>query len=84
MYLCQWLADPQCPRYPQVGLILGATCMTERLQQFGYAEATFLQDTLSVCRHHCARTVEFIAAETSLAAGRHLKCYPLPRNMGIL
>jgi cobyrinic acid a,c-diamide synthase len=33
-------------RYPQVGLIAGGTRMTDRLQQFGYAEATFLHDTL--------------------------------------
>jgi cobyrinic acid a,c-diamide synthase len=46
MYLCDWLQDQQGQRYPQVGLIPGGTRMTERLQQFGYAEATFLQDTL--------------------------------------
>jgi len=46
MYLCEWLVDQHGQRYPQVGLIPGGTRMTERLQQFGYAEATFLQDTL--------------------------------------
>ena len=46
MYLCEWLEDQQGQRYPQVGLIPGGTRMTDRLQQFGYAEATFLQDTL--------------------------------------
>lgn len=46
MYLCEWLEDQQGQRYPQVGLIPGGTRMTTRLQQFGYAEATFLQDTL--------------------------------------
>jgi cobyrinic acid a,c-diamide synthase len=46
MYLCAWLVDQQGRRYPQVGLIPGGTRMTDRLQQFGYAEATFLQDTL--------------------------------------
>jgi cobyrinic acid a,c-diamide synthase len=46
MYLCEWLEDHQGQRYPQVGLIPGGTRMTDRLQQFGYAEATFLQDTL--------------------------------------
>ncbi len=46
MYLCDWLEDPHGRRYPQVGLISGGTRMTERLQQFGYAEATFLHDTL--------------------------------------
>jgi cobyrinic acid a,c-diamide synthase len=46
MYLCEWLEDTQGRRYPQVGLIPGGTRMTDRLQQFGYAEATFLQDTL--------------------------------------
>lgn len=46
MYLCEWLADAQGHRYPQVGLIPGGTRMTDRLQQFGYAEATFLEDTL--------------------------------------
>ena len=46
MYLCAWLADQQGQRYPQVGLIPGGTRMTDRLQQFGYAEATFLQGTL--------------------------------------
>lgn len=45
MYLCEWLVDQHGQRYPQVGLIPGGTRMTERLQQFGYAEATFLQDT---------------------------------------
>jgi cobyrinic acid a,c-diamide synthase len=47
MYLCQWLADQQGRQYPQVGLIPGSTRMTDRLQQFGYAEVTFVQDTLS-------------------------------------
>jgi cobyrinic acid a,c-diamide synthase len=46
MYLCEWLEDQQGQRYPQVGLIPGGTRMTTRLQQFGYAEATFVQDTL--------------------------------------
>ncbi len=46
MYLCEWLEDQHGQRYPQVGLIPGGTRMTKRLQQFGYAEATFLQDTL--------------------------------------
>jgi cobyrinic acid a,c-diamide synthase len=46
MYLCEWLEDQYGQRYPQVGLIPGGTRMTKRLQQFGYAEATFLQDTL--------------------------------------
>lgn len=46
MYLCEWLVDQHGQRYPQVGLIPGGTRMTTRLQQFGYAEATFLQDTL--------------------------------------
>jgi len=46
MYLCEWLVDQHGQRYPQVGLIPGGTRMTARLQQFGYAEATFLQDTL--------------------------------------
>jgi cobyrinic acid a,c-diamide synthase len=46
MYLCEWLQDQQGQRYPQVGLIPGGTRMTDRLQQFGYAEATFLQDSL--------------------------------------
>ncbi len=45
MYLCEWLEDQHGARHPQVGLIPGGTRMTERLQQFGYAEATFLQDT---------------------------------------
>jgi cobyrinic acid a,c-diamide synthase len=45
MYLCAWLEDLQGVRYPQVGLIPGGTRMTDRLQQFGYAEATFLQET---------------------------------------
>lgn len=45
MYLCEWLEDQQGQRHPQVGLIAGGTRMTERLQQFGYAEAAFLQDT---------------------------------------
>lgn len=46
MYLCEWLEDQHGQRTPQVGLIPGGTRMTERLQQFGYAEATFLQPTL--------------------------------------
>ncbi len=46
MYLCEWLEDQRGQRYPQVGLISGGTRMTDRLQQFGYAEATFLHDTL--------------------------------------
>lgn len=46
MYLCEWLIDQHGQRYPQVGIIPGGTRMTNRLQQFGYAEATFLQDTL--------------------------------------
>ena len=46
MYLCEWLEDQHGQRYAQVGLIPGGTRMTQRLQQFGYAEATFLQDTL--------------------------------------
>ncbi len=46
MYLCEWLENQHAQRYPQVGLISGGTRMTERLQQFGYAEATFLRDTL--------------------------------------
>ena len=46
MYLCEWLEDQHGQRYPQVGLIPGGTRMTTRLQQFGYAEATFMQDTL--------------------------------------
>ncbi len=46
MYLCEWLEDQQGQRYPQVGLIAGGTRMTDRLQQFGYAEATFLHDSL--------------------------------------
>ena len=45
MYLCEWLVDQHGQRCLQVGLIPGGTRMTERLQQFGYAEATFLQDT---------------------------------------
>lgn len=45
MYLCEWLEDQQGQRHPQVGLISGGTRMSERLQQFGYAEAAFLQDT---------------------------------------
>lgn len=45
MYLCAWLEDAQGQRYPQVGLLPGGTRMTGRLQRFGYAEATFLQDT---------------------------------------
>jgi cobyrinic acid a,c-diamide synthase len=63
MYLCQWFADPQGQRYAQVGLIPGGTRMTERLQQFGYAETAFFQDTLRPCRHHCVRTAEFIATD---------------------
>jgi cobyrinic acid a,c-diamide synthase len=46
MYLCEWLENQRGQRYPQVGLIAGGTRMTDRLQQFGYAEATFLHDTL--------------------------------------
>lgn len=46
MYLCEWLEDQHGQRYPQVGLISGGTRMTDRLQQFGYAEATFLHDSL--------------------------------------
>ena len=46
MYLCDWLEDQQGKRYPQVGLVPGGTRMTQQLQQFGYAEATFLEDTL--------------------------------------
>jgi cobyrinic acid a,c-diamide synthase len=46
MYLCDWLEDQQGERHAQVGLISGGTRMTDRLQQFGYAEATFLHDTL--------------------------------------
>ena len=46
MYLCDWLQDQQGRRCPQVGLISGGTRMTDRLQQFGYAEAAFLHDTL--------------------------------------
>lgn len=46
MYLCEWLENQEGQRYPQVGLISGGTRMTDRLQQFGYAEATFLHDTL--------------------------------------
>jgi cobyrinic acid a,c-diamide synthase len=46
MYLCEWLENQAGRRYPQVGLIAGGTRMTDRLQQFGYAEATFLQDSL--------------------------------------
>lgn len=46
MYLCDWLEDQQGQRYPQAGLISGGTRMTDRLQQFGYAQATFLHDTL--------------------------------------
>ena len=46
MYLCDWLQDQQGRRFPQVGLISGGTRMTDRLQQFGYAEAAFLHDTL--------------------------------------
>ncbi len=45
MYLCEWLEDQHGQRTPQVGLIPGGTRMTTRLQQFGYAEATFLHDT---------------------------------------
>ena len=45
MYLCEWLEDQHGVRHPQVGLIPGGTRMTERLQQFGYAEATFLRRT---------------------------------------
>jgi cobyrinic acid a,c-diamide synthase len=45
MYLCAWLEDLQGTRHPQVSLIPGGTRMTDRLQQFGYAEATFLQET---------------------------------------
>jgi cobyrinic acid a,c-diamide synthase len=45
MYLCEWLEDQQGRRHAQVGLIPGGTRMTDKLQQFGYAEATFLQKT---------------------------------------
>jgi cobyrinic acid a,c-diamide synthase len=45
MYLCEWLEDQHGGRHPQVGLIPGGTRMTDRLQQFGYAEATFLRQT---------------------------------------
>lgn len=45
MYLCDWLQDQQGERYPQVGLIAGGSRMTASLQQFGYAQATFLQGT---------------------------------------
>jgi cobyrinic acid a,c-diamide synthase len=45
MYLCDWLEDLQGTRHPQVGLIPGGTRMTDRLQQFGYAEATFVYAT---------------------------------------
>jgi cobyrinic acid a,c-diamide synthase len=45
MYLCEWLEDQQGRRHAQVGLIPGGTRMTDKLQQFGYAEATFLQET---------------------------------------
>ena len=54
MYLCEWLEDHDGQRYPQVGLIPGGTRMTTRLQQFGYAEATFVQDTLVRSRQQFA------------------------------
>jgi cobyrinic acid a,c-diamide synthase len=59
MYLCEWLEDLNGQRYPQVGLIPGGTRMTTRLQQFGYAEATFVQDTLLGPAHTTVRGHRF-------------------------
>jgi cobyrinic acid a,c-diamide synthase len=45
MYLCEWFEEKDSSRLPLVGLIPGGTRMTDRLQRFGYGEATFLRDT---------------------------------------
>jgi cobyrinic acid a,c-diamide synthase len=45
MYLCEWFEEKSGERLPLVGLAPGGTRMTDRLQRFGYGEATFLADT---------------------------------------
>lgn len=45
MYLAEWFEDRTGLRVPLAGLVPGGTRMTDRLQRFGYAEATLLEDT---------------------------------------
>ncbi len=45
MYLCEWFERADGARVPLVGIVPGGTRMTDRLQRFGYAEATFRRDT---------------------------------------
>lgn len=46
MYLCERLIDHENSEYPMVGIIPGTVRMTRRLQNFGYAIATFKRDCL--------------------------------------
>jgi cobyrinic acid a,c-diamide synthase len=80
MYLCEWLEDQQGQRYAQVGLISGGTRMTDRLQQFGYAEATFLYDTLLGPRGTTVRGHRFHYSVYEPGVSPHACAYRITRH----
>jgi cobyrinic acid a,c-diamide synthase len=80
MYLCEWLEDQQGQRYAQVGLISGGTRMTDRLQQFGYAEATFLHDTLLGPRGTTVRGHRFHYSVYEPGVSPHTCAYRITRH----
>ncbi|MBD2810264.1 cobyrinate a,c-diamide synthase [Xenorhabdus sp. Vera] len=59
MYLGEALTDAQGVRHNMVGLIAGESQMRDRLQRFGYCEATAMQDTPLVARGETLRGHEF-------------------------
>lgn len=86
MYLCEWFEDRRGARHELVGLCPGGTRMTDRLQRFGYAEATFMRDTIlgprdSVIRGHRFHYSEYVPYGGGLG-GFETRPYRIRKNTG--
>jgi cobyrinic acid a,c-diamide synthase len=77
MYLCEWFEKPDGKRVPLVGLLPGGTRLSDKLQSFGYAEATLLRNLPfgpagTKIRGHRFHYSEYMVPEKPLAAAYSL------------
>jgi cobyrinic acid a,c-diamide synthase len=77
MYLCEWFEKADGERVPLVRLIPGGTRLSDKLQSFGYAEATLLRDLPfglagTKIRGHRFHYSEYMAVEELLPAAYSL------------
>ncbi|CEE93982.1 cobyrinate a,c-diamide synthase [Xenorhabdus nematophila] len=74
MYLGDALTDAQGEQHKMVGLIAGESRMGDRLQRFGYCEATAMQDTPLVAEGETLRGHEFHYSDFISAQSPIFRC----------